>query len=208
MRTSCNKITEFCITTGVYRRKDEDHMVRPEGESYSGAYFTSTNSWESREDGSHFQRRTAFTAACASTGCPPLVSIDFTDPSEATSTSSFTTPSSAMVRANAGYGVGVRSNNLRLVADSCPWKNAIINAATNSVISETCRNRVLIDTSVRFGPSTPKIAKVMVDLRPVSLLWLFCVRPFGQAYLPCSSRNFSTSIAAMQPVPAAVIAWR
>jgi hypothetical protein len=26
-------------------------------------------------------------------------------------------------------------------------------------------------------------------------------------YLPCSSRNFSTSMAAMQPVPAAVIAW-
>jgi len=28
------------------------------------------------------------------------------------------------------------------------------------------------------------------------------------SYLPCSSRNFSTSIAAMHPVPAAVIAWR
>src|ERR1700676_5469208 len=27
-------------------------------------------------------------------------------------------------------------------------------------------------------------------------------------YLPCSSRNFSTSMAAMQPVPAAVMAWR
>lgn len=27
-------------------------------------------------------------------------------------------------------------------------------------------------------------------------------------YLPCSSKNLSASMAAMQPVPAAVIAWR
>jgi hypothetical protein len=29
-----------------------------------------------------------------------------------------------------------------------------------------------------------------------------------KAQLPCSSMNFSTSMAAMHPLPAAVIAWR
>ena len=37
---------------------------------------------------------------------------------------------------------------------------------------------------------------------------LDAVHYFPRSYFPCSSRNFSTSIAAMQPDPAAVIAWR
>src|SRR5215831_14120223 len=51
---------------------------------YSGENFTSTNSRDSRGAVSHFQARTVLTAACASTGWPPLICTSFTVPSGAT----------------------------------------------------------------------------------------------------------------------------
>jgi len=49
---------------------------------------------------------------------------------------------------------------------------------------------------------SPKMTKVMV-LMPMYTFLCSCSE---QSHLPCSSRNFSTSMAAMQPVPAAVMA--
>ena len=36
----------------------------------------------------------------------------------------------------------------------------------------------------------------------------FCIRDNSKYYFPCSDKYLSASIAALQPLPAAVIAWR
>lgn len=36
----------------------------------------------------------------------------------------------------------------------------------------------------------------------------FCISGNGQFYFPCSDKYLSASMAALQPLPAAVIAWR
>ena len=43
---------------------------------------------------------------------------------------------------------------------------------------------------------------------PESYLMGLISRIRTTGYLPCSSKNLSTSMAAMHPVPAAVMAWR
>lgn len=59
---------------------------------YCGLNLTSIDSRVSCEVDCHFHCRIASCAACTRRGCPPFVSMDFTLPSDSTTTSSFTLP--------------------------------------------------------------------------------------------------------------------
>src|SRR5215472_925935 len=83
------------------------------GGAYCGENLTATTSWVSWGADSHFQRRTASTAAGASRGWPPLTSAAFTVPSGATSASTFTTPCSDILRASSGYAGAARLKRRR-----------------------------------------------------------------------------------------------
>src|SRR5215472_4828829 len=80
------------------------------GGVYCGENLTATISWVAD---SHFQRRTASTAAGASRGWPPLTSAAFTVPSGATSASTFTTPCSDILRDSSGYAGAARRKRRR-----------------------------------------------------------------------------------------------
>src|SRR5215831_10792443 len=90
----------------------ESRLMRTGG-AYCGENLTATTSWVSWGADSHFQRRTASTAAGASRGWPPLTSAAFTVPSGATSASTFTTPCSDILRASSGYAGAARLKRRR-----------------------------------------------------------------------------------------------
>src|SRR5690349_21161561 len=91
------QVTESCITTraladkmrppdagGQQGRTRFVHCEIPVKPGYSGVNLISMISHVSCEAGSHFHRRTAFSAATASSGCPPRTCTDFSAPFAAT----------------------------------------------------------------------------------------------------------------------------
>ena len=122
-----------------------------------GMNFTSTVSCDSWLAGSHRQRRTVFTAACARMGCPPLMATSFTLPSASTCTSSLTTPCKAMLRANGGYAGADCWTSFLLAGESCaiaPMGTRQPTIARSSAPTAPCRIKVFIRASLN-GASEP-----------------------------------------------------
>jgi len=107
--------------------------------------LNSIGSLVSRPERSHFHFWTARSAACASTGCPPITVTDFAVPFGATTTSSRTAPFTFIVRANSGYAGTTRLMTRRGMSAAFCWpatKTGTNNTAPNenSLIRTLPRN--------------------------------------------------------------------